>query len=98
MRLPPVVLLGAMLCGLAVTAQARTLEVGEGKQYKLPSEAVAAAKNGDTIAIRPGKYFDCAIVRQSDLTIEGIGPGVAMTDKPCGGKAILVIAGNNITI
>ncbi len=98
MKSLPVVLLAAMLCGLSVTGHTRTLEVGAGKEYKLPSEAVAAAKNGDTIAVHPGKYFDCAIVRQSDLTIEGIGAGAVMTDKPCGGKAILVTAGNNVTI
>ena len=69
-----------------------------GHEYKQPSEAVAAAKNGDTIEIFPGQYFDCAIVRQNDLTIEGKGPGVIMTDKTCGGKAILVTDGSNITI
>jgi hypothetical protein len=77
---------------------ARTLEVGPDQQYKQPSEAVAAAKDGDTIEIAPGQYFDCAIVRQNDLTIQGKGPGAVMTDKTCGGKALLVTAGNNITV
>ncbi|HET7880525.1 MAG TPA: hypothetical protein VFL55_06535 [Acetobacteraceae bacterium] len=77
---------------------ARTLEVGEGHQFKLPSEAIAAAKDGDTIAIYPGQYFDCAVVQQNDLVIEGKGAGVVLTDKPCGGKALLVTDGNNITI
>ena len=67
---------------------ARTLEVGPDQQYKQTSEAVAAAKNGDTIEIAPGQYFDCAIVRQNDLTIQGKGPGAIMTDKTCGGKAL----------
>ena len=87
------------LCLLAASpVVARTLEVGEGHQFKLPSEAIAAAKDGDTIAIYPGQYFDCAVVQQNNLVIEGKGAGVVLTDKPCGGKALLVTDGNNITI
>jgi hypothetical protein len=58
---------------------------------------VAAAKDGDTIDIYPGQYVDCAMVRQHDLTIEGKGPGVVMTDKVCG-KGILDLIGSDITI
>ena len=83
-------LLAVAMCGWTFPLLARTLEVGQGHEFKQPSEAVAAAKNGDTIEIYPGQYFDCAIVRQNDLTIEGKGSGVIMTDKTCGGKAILV--------
>ena len=79
-------------------AFARTLEVGQGHQFRQPSEAVAAAKDGDVIDIYPGQYTDCAIVRQSNLVIEGKGPGVVLADKTCGGKAILVIAGSNVTV
>jgi hypothetical protein len=79
-------------------ARARTLEAGKDRQYQLPSQAIAAARDGDRIVIEPGQYFDCAIVRQNDLTIEGSGPGVVLTDKPCQGKALLVTTGNNITI
>ena len=91
-------LLAVAMCVWTLPLLARTLEVGQGHEFKQPSEAVAAAKNGDTIEIYPGQYFDCAIVRQNDLTIEGKGSGVIMTDKTCGGKAILVTAGSNITI
>ena len=91
-------LLAVAMCVWTFPLLARTLEVGQGHEFKQPSEAVAAAKNGDTIEIYPGQYFDCAIVRQNDLTIEGKGSGVIMTDKTCGGKAILVTAGSNITI
>ena len=48
--------------------------------------------------IQPGEYYDCAIVRQSNITIAGTGPGVVMTDTTCAGKAILVTSGRNITI
>lgn len=81
-------------------AAAATLEVGPGKTYAEPSAAIAAAHDGDTVLIAPGTYYDCAFVRQNDLTIAGTGPGATavMTDKTCGGKAILVVDGHNITI
>jgi hypothetical protein len=91
------VLLAAVLCVWALPVLARTLEVGQGREFKLPSQAVAAAKDGDTIDIYPGQYVDCATVRQHDLTIEGKGPGVVMTDKVCG-KGILDLIGSDITI
>ena len=83
---------------LPASAHARVLEVGPNQQYKQPSEAVAAAVPGDAVRIQPGQYFDCAIVRQDNLTIEGAGPGVVLTDKTCGGKALLVIDGKNVTV
>jgi hypothetical protein len=99
-RLPPVMrtLLALALCVWSFPLLARTLEVGQSHQFALPSEAVAAAQDGDTIEIYPGQYVDCAIVRQNDLIIQGKGAGAVMTDKSCGGKAILVTAGNNIIV
>jgi nitrous oxidase accessory protein NosD len=90
--------LAVAMCVWTLPLLARTLEVGEGHEYKQPSEAVAAAKDGDTIQIYPGQYFDCTIIGQNNLTIEGKGAGVIMTDKVCGGKAILITSGSNITI
>jgi hypothetical protein len=91
--------LALSLCVWAASpVAARTLDVGDGRQFKQPSEAIAVAKDGDTIDIYPGQYFDCAIVRQNHLVIEGKGAGVVMTDKPCSEKALLVIDGNDITI
>ena len=48
--------------------------------------------------IYPGQYNDCAYIRQNNVTFEGKGPGVVLTDKTCAGKAILITGGNNITI
>lgn len=89
-----------LLLGLAGPAAAATFEVGEGKEFANPSEAIAKAADGDTIRIHPGEYFDCAIVRQSKLTIEGVNPdgSAVITDKACGGKGLLVTAGDDITI
>jgi len=83
---------------VAHSAAARTIAVGPEREFKLPSAAVAAAADGDTIAIDPGEYFDCAVVTANRLTIEGKGPGVVMTDKTCQGKAILVTVGRDITV
>lgn len=87
-------------CVLAIAAQARTLEVGAGKDYKLPSAAITAAQDGDHIMIQPGEYFDCGFVKANRVVIEGVGDPdkVALTDKACGGKALLVISGNDVTV
>lgn len=84
----------------AAPAAARTLEVGPGRQYRMPSEAAAAAADGDRIVVAPGEYFDCAVLRQDNLVIEGSGPagGAVMTDRICQGKAILVTTGTAITV
>lgn len=87
----------AALC-LGTAAQAKVLEVGAGAAYALPSQAVAAAQAGDTIRIAPGRYVDCAVIHQDRLTIEGTGPDVVLADKACAGKAILVIAGRDVTV
>jgi hypothetical protein len=101
-RTEPFVSLAVVLAGLACagSATARTLEVGAGKTYKMPSDAVAAAADGDRVLIAPGEYFDCAVVRKNNLLIEGSDPtGTAvMTDKTCQGKAILVTTGAGITV
>lgn len=91
--------LGALAQG-AGPAAPRTLEVGEEREFKLPSEAIRAAKDGDRVVIDPGEYFDCAVVTQNNITIEGAKPDASavMTDKTCQGKAILVTVGKDITL
>lgn len=91
------ILLVALLAASAPAA-ARTLDVGPGQPFARPSAAIAAAADGDTVRIAPGQYVDCASVLRNDLTIEGTGPGVVLTDKTCAGKGLLVISGRNVTI
>ena len=85
---------------LPVTAHAKILEAGTGHTYKLPSEAIAAAGPGDTVRIYPGQYFDCATTTASPLTIEGVGDPatVVLTDKACGGKALLIADSADLTV
>ncbi len=87
-------------CLFAVAAQAATLEVGANKEYKAPSAAIAAAHDGDHVDIQPGEYFDCAFVKPNRLTIEGLGDPakIVLTDKMCGGKALLVVEGSDIVV
>jgi hypothetical protein len=90
---------GLLLLGLWTgMASAKTLEVGTNAPFKQPSAAIAAADNGDTVDIAPGQYFDCAVVKQSVLTIQGSGPGVVLTDKTCQGKALLILRGEKIVV
>jgi Right handed beta helix region len=85
---------------LALPAGAATLRVGPDQALKMPSAAARVAAAGDTIEIEPkaGGYYDCAVWSADKLTIEGMGGGTILTDTTCQGKAIFVIAGNNITI
>jgi hypothetical protein len=91
----------ALLIGVTTApAEAKTLEVGPNKPYKMPSEAIAAAADGDRVVIAPGEYFDCAVVRPNNLVIEGSDPAgtAVMTDKACQGKALLVTTGSGIVV
>ena len=91
-------LLAALLAPLGV--QAKTLEVGQGKQFPAPSAAVAAAQEGDKVAIYPGQYFDCAVITKNNVTLEGVGDWtqIVITDKACQGKALLITHAANVTI
>jgi hypothetical protein len=96
---PAAFLLAAAVSPWNGTATAATLEVGAGKTYAAPSDAAAAARDGDRVVIAAGTYFDCAIWRASNLTIEGAGPeATVITDKSCEGKGLFITRGNNITI
>lgn len=97
-RIGYITLFAALLTSFG--AQARTLEVGQGKQFSAPSAAVAAAQEGDKVAIYPGQYFDCAIITKDNVTLEGVGDAaqIVMTDKACQGKALIITHAANVTI
>src|SRR5690242_11998275 len=82
----------------ASAAAARTLAVGADRALKTPSAAASVAADGDTIVIDAGEYFDCAVWRANNLTIEGGGENVVITDKACEGKGLFVIHGNDVTV
>ena len=82
-------------------AGAAVLKVGPNEALKGPWAASKAAKDGDTIEIAPGEYYGCGAFYQNRLTITGPSdpatPAV-LTDTTCQGKAILVIAGADVTV
>lgn len=89
-----------MIVATIPTSIARTLQVGVGQAYALPSEALSNAEDGDVIAIDGGVYNDCAVIVRNNIVLEGRTEDVSvvMSGKACQGKAALVTAGNGITI
>ena len=83
---------------LAAPARAGTLEVGPGRAFATPGAAARAVQDGDTVAIDPGEYYDCAIWTRNNLTIVGTGPGVLITDTTCQDKALFIVRGDDTTI
>ena len=90
--------LAVLACGVATCASAAVLEVGPGKKFAMPSGAIAAAKDGDTVRVAAGVYEDCASIRRNRFTLEAADGEVVMKDRTCAGKAILVIDGTKVTI
>lgn len=78
------------------------LRVGPGREYKVPSEAAAVARDGDTVEIDAGTYDgDVAVWRADDLTLRGVGDGRAHLragGKAAEAKAIWVIKGDDTTV
>jgi hypothetical protein len=67
----------------------------------MPSAAAVAARDGDSIAIAPGTYADCAVWRANRLVIAGTGGDPAatvVTGPACQGAALFVTVGDGITV
>ncbi|MCS6877533.1 MAG: right-handed parallel beta-helix repeat-containing protein [Geminicoccaceae bacterium] len=81
-------------------ARGRVLRVGPGEAFRVPSEAAARARAGDTVEILPGHYSDVAIWRADRLTIRGVGgtPVIDGGGRGAGGKAVWVVAGREVVI
>lgn len=92
------ILLAATATG-AARAEARILEVGSGRAYPQPSDAAAAARDGDTIRIAAGTYADCAVWRADRLVIEGEDAERSVVGgRTCQGKGVFVISGRGVTV
>ncbi|MCS6781133.1 MAG: hypothetical protein NZ555_15685 [Geminicoccaceae bacterium] len=78
----------------------RVLRVGPNEAFRLPSQAAAEARDGDTVEILPGTYRDVAIWRASRLTIRGVGgrPVIDAGGRGAGEKAVWVVAGRQVLI
>lgn len=88
--------------GAAGSVSAATLAVGPGKTYATPCRAFAAAKAGDLVEITGNVTYsgDVCTIFSSNLTIRGVNgrPRIDAAGKNAQGKAIWVVAGNNIVI
>jgi nitrous oxidase accessory protein NosD len=73
MKCPCGVWFVAGLLAGAVGASAATLKVGAGATFARPSQAFAAAKEGDVIEIAGSYSGDVATIRPNQLTIRGVG-------------------------
>lgn len=86
----------------AAWAQGRTLAVGPGLYYTMPSQAAKDAQDGDIVLIQPGTYEnDVATWEADDLTIRGDGGTaeiIARDGRVAGNKAIWVVTGDRTTI
>jgi hypothetical protein len=91
------VVLGVLLSS---GARARTLTVGPGMAFAVPSAAASVARDGDRVEIQPGTYIDCAVWTAGHLVIAGVGDaaGVIVADKTCQGKALFITVGDDITV
>jgi nitrous oxidase accessory protein NosD len=87
-----------LLAACTTATVGHVLEVGPTQRMKLPSQAAAAARPGDTVRIAPGNYTDCAVWRTSRLIVEATGAGAVLADKTCAGKGIFVIDATDITV
>jgi len=91
-----------LLCLCSLAAHAATLQVGPDKTFTMPSQALAAAKDGDVIEIDAAVYEgDVSYVNPNNLTIRGVGAGRAVLDakgKTAGRKGIFVTRGRNIIV
>ena len=79
----------------------RVLSVGPGKTFAKPSEAAAAARDGDIVEISAGQYSgDAAVWRANNLVIRGVGgrPHLSANGANAQGKAIWVIQGDSTIV
>jgi hypothetical protein len=83
-------------CSPGVAAE--VLLVGPDRSLRMPSEAAAVVEDGDVVRFDPGEYVDCAIWRASGLVLEAPEGAAHVRDHACAGKAIWVIAGNDVTV
>lgn len=81
---------------------AATLEVGPGKPYATPCQAVAVARDGDVIEIDAGGRYegDVCVIAQNQLTLRGVNgrPILAAAGRSAQGKAIWVIQGSKVLV
>jgi hypothetical protein len=95
----PAALLASLL--FSTLAQAATREVGPGKPYATPCDAIAAAQADDLIEIAAGTYTDTCAISVPGLTLRGVGgrPVIDLSSgTPAQQKGIYVILADGVTV
>lgn len=93
----------AVVFGLSGALSAETLRVGPGERFGRPSAAFQSAREGDLIEIDVAGVYDGDVgtIRTNKLTVRGVGKRLVKLPakgRNAGGKAIWVIAGNDVTV
>lgn len=79
----------------------RIVQVGPGRRFQTPRQAMRNVRDGDTIEIDAGSYpGDVAVWKANNITLRGVGGFVQLDARgqAAQGKAIWVIQGNNVTV
>jgi len=84
-----------ILCCCYLQVNARTVVVGKQHQYQSITAAVAAAANGDTILVEPGRYHEKNLLINKQLVLKGIDHPVLDGEKK---YEIISINADNVTI
>lgn len=83
----------------AIAASGRVLSVGAGGRYASLAEALAAARDGDTIQLAAGHYAIDPVILTRALTIEGVGGLATLTAAHLPGDgAALLTTGASLTL
>lgn len=87
---------------VAGVAEARTLQVGPGKEFLFPSVAAKFAEDGDLIEIDAAGLYqnDHAVWKQNNITIRGVNgrPHLISFGLIANQKGVWVIQGNGVTV
>ncbi len=76
-----------------------TLSVGAGQQYQTIAAAVAAAQDGDVVAVQAGTYVDDFAEVTHKITLDGVGGLVTMVATgPIGNGKAMLITDTDVTI
>lgn len=88
-------LLSLIWCCCYLPSLAGTIKVGSHQLYKTIAAAVAVSKNGDTVLVDQGTYFEKNLVIDRQIVLKGIGHPVLDAEKK---YENISIKANNVTV
>ena len=94
-------LFGALLWCCAAAAQAASVVAGPGGTPLSLDEALAQARDGDTIELLPGEYHGTLLLENRRLTLRGLGekrPVVKGEDTATKARALWTVRGGEVTL